>query len=381
MALSVSAPLLNAQDVSAEDYRGFWLIRESAGDSCVINIKAGGGISAFWTGTKTNDIIKGKWTIEDNNLVARWESGLVEVFEFGGPSSLVRKSFQAGQPLTAQPIDEARATRLDPRQVGSLAAGGGAAPSGPAPASTGTESESPVIGEEATPAAPAQPARPAPLQSNYVGYWEIPQSSGGFMGFGGGSDHFYIFLSRSGEARTALRSWDESPGSTGRWHEENGHAYIEWSGGTKDILRQTSGGKLELATFNRKQGWSDKPRQTREAARSSTADAGRLFNAGEVQFLSVNDIRGRWEPVMENTSLKSIEIDGWGKARRTSPGAADMKGQWRLFSDYLVINWEDGSKDLLRPSARGFVREVYAPGVPLSSAPTNQEILIRTSDS
>ncbi|KAF0096388.1 MAG: hypothetical protein E1N59_355 [Puniceicoccaceae bacterium 5H] len=379
LALLFAGQLVHAQDVSADDFRGFWIVRESAGDTCVINIKAGGRLSCFWTGTRTNDIIHGSWEVDGDRLVAKWDSGVTDVFEVWGASSLVRKSYQSSD-ISGEPFEEARATRLDPRQVGSLASGSANSSD---EASDEESGDKPLVGEaeEPEPQAPKETPPPAPLQSNYVGYWVIPQSGGGFMGFGGGSDKFYLFLSRSGEAKVSLRSWDESPGAVGRWHEKNGSAYIEWSGGTKDLLQPGTQSNFEFLTYSRKQGWSDKPKQARKAERSSASEAGRLFNAGDVQFLSVDDIRGSWKTVGEDADEQSIQIDGWGRAVRTGADQKKLQGEWRLYSDYLVINWEDGSKDLLRPGARGFVREVFAPGVPLSSPPSSQQLLVRANGS
>lgn len=348
---------------AADPFIGFWEIEEAAGDTAVIIVKRGGRLSKFWSGSGSSELIQGRFTMEGNVLKAQWDSGLQERYTIVGETSINRE--------TTGPRGEVRVDRgfrVDPRIPGSLTTGSREAP---------RERDA----ERIMPAAESVPADVA-LRSLYAGYWQVEQGTG-FLGMGGGqTPHFYLHLLRGGNARVALRNWDAPNDQTGEWTIDGDRVLITWADGRKDILRQRSDEQFEVVVFERARHFPDRPGSRRTANRVTAAEGMRYFDAAEFRMLNISDIRGRWVPLAETSSADFIQIEQWGQATRNQRGgdpAADS-GQWRLLRDRVVINWGDGSREVLRPATRSFVVETFAPGTSLSGNPDSAREVRRVSD-
>ncbi|MCC5839048.1 MAG: hypothetical protein JJT96_02905 [Opitutales bacterium] len=351
---------------TSDPFIGFWEIEEAAGDTAVIIVKRGGRLSKFWSGSGSSELIQGRFTMEGSVLMAEWDSGLRERYTLVGETSINRE--------TTGPRGEVRVDRgfrVDPRIPGSLTTG-----SRDVPRERERDADRLVM-----PTAESVPADVA-LRSLYAGYWQIEQGTG-FLGMGGGqTPHFYLHLLRGGNARVALRNWDAPNDQTGEWVIDSDRVLITWADGRKDILRQRSDEQFEMVVFERARHFPDRPGGRRIANRVTAAEGMRYFDAAEFRMLNVSDIRGRWVPLADADSPEFLQIDQWGQATRNRRGndpAADT-GQWRLLRDRVVINWGDGSREVLRSATRSFVIETFAPGTSLSGNPDSAREVRRASD-
>lgn len=350
-------------------FYGFWELEEPAGDTCVIIVKRGGRISCFWTGNASRAIQQGTWERSDETLTAQWETGHVDVFRKLGENAIERLSYEPGMALDSPPVLEVRGVRVSSRVPGSLTV--------PTDDDDRTAPASP-------PAANPRddlPRAALPLRNAFLGFWKVPQSTG-FLGIGGGHPHFYIQLDRNGDASVALRDWKAGSGNVGKWTIQDNQAIISWPGQRKDVLTQADDDSVTLEFYNRNRDLSDKPNFRRTAKRVEATEAGRYFQAGNTKRLAVTDIRGTWRPVKSTGNGEYIDIEGWGNAYRfpAVDGTGTDPGKWRLKSDRVVINWIDGSKDVIRMGTPDMILESYPPEVPLTGTPDRVIAVRRTNE-
>lgn len=356
--------LLGASAASATrdpgDFYGFWETQEPAGDTCVFNIKRGNRISSFYTGSASSVITQGRWEIEDDRLVAIWDSGHRDAFERLGPGALQRTAYRPGQSLSGDPAYETRAVRIDPRVPGSL----------------GVQRDDAAWEERAvrTTAAPgsSQAAAGLPIRSDFNGYWKVRQGTGGFMGIrSSGSEEFYLQLLRNGTVLEAQRRWGEGPGTTGRWTIEDDTAIIVWPNGQRDVLSETGDGSFTLQSYARGEREGGRPESVMPAVRATPTEASQFFNAGDVRLFTMSDIRGFWVPENHPQASTYVHIEGWGRANRHPvPEGSTGRGEWRLFTDRVVVTWDNGAKDVIRLGLRGWEQDTFAPGVPATGTPS-----------
>lgn len=350
-------------------FYGFWELEEPAGDTCVIIVKRGGRISCFWTGNASRDIQQGTWELSNETLTAQWETGHVDVFHKLGENAIERLSYQPGMSLDSKPVLKVRGVRVSSRVPGSL--------------TVPTDDDDPSASAPTPPEDPRNdlPRSALPLRNAFLGFWKVPQSTG-FLGIGGGQPHFYIQLDRNGDASVALRDWKAGSGNVGKWTIEDNKAIISWPGERTDVLTPVDDDSVTLQFYKRNRDLSDKPNYTRTASRVEATEAGRYFQAGNLKRLTVTDIRGTWRPVKSTGNGEYIDIEGWGNAYRfpAADGSGTDPGKWRLKSDRVVINWIDGSKDVIRFGTPDMILESYPPEVPLTGAPDRVIAVRRTNE-
>jgi hypothetical protein len=369
--LLVSVLSLAAERLDPAQFAGFWELQEPAGDTCVVIIKRGGQLSAFWAGSGSTQIIKGTWERDGDALTATWPGNHVERFTLIGDNAIQRQTIGPASALNTATAT-IRGVRVDPRRPGSLTVdrgsppaagnGDGAAPQVDAPVDTPEPFDAPAL----------------PLLNAFTGYWKVRQ---GTSFLGSSEEFFYLHLVRSGRASAALRSWDEGA-VTGNWRVEGDYVVIDWPSGRRDFLRDRAAGNYELAVFPAR-GRTDRPSDTFTAEKIAATDAARYFQAGEFQMLTVVDIRGTWTPRQGGQAGEYIEIEGWGNAFRHPSqrgGAGSDPGKWRLVSDRVVISWIDGSRDVIRLSDQGFFQDSFAADVPTTGQPHRTVPVHRVAD-
>ncbi len=326
-------------------FAGFWEFQEPAGDTFIIIVKRGGDISGFWSGAGTSRIVRGEWVIEDEQLIARWESDHKDLLEASGENSLRRKSFEPGISIDSSPSHTARGTRVDPRRPGSLTV------------NRDPETRESELGSPEDP----HTAPSIPLRNAFTGFWRVRQSTG-FLGVGGAENpEFYLHLQRSGRAITALRGRGGDSQVSGRWRIDNEQAFIEWPDGSRDLLRDAGSGRFQLLHYRSRDVASGRPNSSRKAEKIDPSEGMRFFQAGDFQLLTVTDIRGIWRPIKEEDAAEQIEIEGWGVAYRTKAGESGRSesGSWRLMNDRVSITWVGGQRDVIRLTETGFILESY----------------------
>lgn len=326
------------------NFAGFWEFQEPAGDTFIMIVKRGGDISGFWSGAGTSRIIRGEWIIEDEQLIARWESDHQDLLEASGENSLRRRSYEPGVSLDSAPSHTSRGTRVDPRRPGSLTV------------NRDREMRESELGSAEDP----HTAPSIPLRNAFTGFWRVRQSTG-FLGVGGAENpEFYLHLQRSGRAITALRGRGGEGHVSGRWRIDNEQAFVEWPDGSRDVLRDAGNGRFQLLHYRARDVASGRPNSSRNAEKIDPAEGMRYFQAGDFQLLTVSDIRGVWRPINEDES-EHIEIEGWGNAYRSKSGESGRteSGNWRLMNDRVSITWVGGRRDVIRLTETGFVLESY----------------------
>jgi hypothetical protein len=360
---------LNAQSAESVETRdpgpfyGFWEFQEPAGDKCIVIIKRGGRLSCFWSGSSSRAIQKGTWERNDMVLTARWETGHTDVFSKLGDNAIERSSFEPGMSLLENPSLVIRGVRVDSRIPGSLT----------------TKGEGERVEPENAPDPQDAPA--IPVRNAFTGFWKVDQSTGLF-GIGGGEPNFYLYLSRGGEARVALRDWEGDQEVRGDWRIDDERVIVTWPNNRRDVLQPDSEGGYVLGTYKRKDKLTDKPRNRVSAEKVSAADAERYFDAGNFSRLTVTDIRGTWTPRESTGKREYISIEGWGNAFRYPPVSVTTgsdPGKWRIQNDRVVITWVDGSKDVIRIAAPDLVQESYAKDEPVTGTPYRTIPVVRSA--
>ena len=352
-----SAAALSGQTAQPSDFLGFWQMQEPAGDQCVVNIKLGRRASCFYIGSASSDLMKGRWAIEGDRLIITWSTGSRDVFKKWGEGTLERQAYHRDQALTDAPAYETRAVRLDPRLPGSL-----------------TTDRDPADQQVSTPAPTADSESPAvPMRNPYIGYWEVEQSPGMFFGLiGDASDRFFLFLDRDGHASVTLRKGFNNTTLRGTWEFVDGEARITWPNQRKDALVKAPKGGFRLHSFGKRDQFTDRPNEKREARLMNANEAAHYFNSADVRLLTMTDIRGLWAPVDPNLAEQNlVNILGWGNAQLQTPETGEIitRGTWKLFNDHVVVTWDDGSTDVLRNNLRFWQQERYAPGESTTARP------------
>ncbi len=362
---------------SPSEFYGFWQSQEPAGDEVVINIKRAGRASAFWIGSGSNDLMKGRWELEGERLIISWESGYRDVLTLWDEGTSKREAYGPNGSLSGGPSYETRARRVDPRLPGSLAVDSGPPSDAPTADSSSAPDESASAVE---PEAADRSAPEIPMRNPYVGYWMVEQSPGMLFGLmSSASDHFYIFLDRDGRASVALRRWGADNALRGSWELVDGEARITWPSGHKDVLVRTKDGEVRLRSLGRKDDFGDRGGEVRAAQRSNATEAAQYFNSGDVRLLTMTDIRGIWAAADPNADHQDkVHILGWGQAElRSDGGELRQRGSWKLFNDHVVVSWNDGSKDVLRNNLRYWQRERLAPGMSVGGSPVFTQRVIK----
>jgi hypothetical protein len=359
---------LNAQSAESLETRepgpfyGFWEFQEPAGDKCIVIIKRGGRLSCFWSGSSSRAIQKGTWERTDTMLTARWETGHVDVFNKLGDNAIERSSYEPGMSLLDEPTLVIRGVRVDSRIPGSLT----------------TEPEGERMEPEEAPAPRDAPA--IPVRNAFTGFWKVDQSTGIF-GMGRAEPNFYLYLSRGGDARVALRDWEGDQEVRGNWRIDGERVIITWPNNRRDVLQPDEDGGYFLGTYKRKDKLTDKPRNRVTAEKVQAADAERYFDAGNFNRLTVTDIRGTWIPKESTDKREYISIEGWGNAFRYPPVSVTTgsdPGKWRLQNERVVITWVDGSKDVIRLAFPHLVQESYAKDEPVTGTPYRTIEVVRS---
>ena len=363
--MAVCLPL-EAQETSPETidpgpFNGFWEFKEPAGDTCVVIIKHGGRLSCFWAGSSARAIEKGTWERIDNILTANWEAGHVDVFKLLGENGVERSTYHQGTSLLSDADLTIRGVRIDSRIPGSLTI----RQEGPPPP------REPAAEEVATPL--------IPVNSPFVGFWKVDQSTG-LLGIGRSEPYFYLKLTRSGDATVALRAGGEGQGITAKWWIEEGRAIVSWPNGRRDVLFQRKNGDWALGYYKAKDDLDRTPRNSVDAVKVEAREGDRYFAAGGFKQLTVLDIRGKWIPKDAVDLSQYISIEGWGNAYRfpavDGSGGTDP-GKWRLDNDRVEITWVDGSKDLLRMAYPMFERDSFTPGDDFTDTPVATTQVVR----
>lgn len=354
----------NSEKMDPGPFYGFWEFQEPAGDKCILIIKRGGRLSCFWAGSATRAIEKGEWERTGETLTANWEAGHVDVYTMKGDNGIERATYHKGVSLLGEPSLTIRGVRIDSRIPGNL---------------TVKSEGDPVVRDE-----PAQEdARPAiPVNSAFIGFWKVDQSTGIF-GIGGGEPNFYLKLSRNGDASVSLRKWEGDQGVRGKWRIDGDRAIVTWPNNRRDVLTKNDRGQHVLGNYKPKDKLTRKPRDPSKAEKVDAAEAERFFDAGGFARLTVVDIRGKWLPKDKPDRSEYISIEGWGNAYRfpaKDGGGGSDPGKWRLDNDKVLITWVDGSKSVIRIGFPTFIQDRIAPGDDFSGTPVKSFQVIRVVD-
>jgi hypothetical protein len=367
LVIICTAGLLSAQqDPKSEKmdpgpFYGFWEFQEPAGDKCILIIKRGGRLSCFWAGSATRAIEKGKWERTGETLTANWEAGHVDVYTMKGDNGLERATYNKGVSLLGEPSLTIRGVRIDSRIPGNL---------------TIKPEGDPIVREQPV----EEEARPAiPVNSPFIGYWKVDQSTGIF-GIGGGEPNFYLKLTRNGDASVSLRKWEGDQGVRGKWRIDGNRAIVTWPNNRRDVLTKNDRGDHVLGNYKPKDKLTRKPRDPAKAEKVDAAEAERFFDAGGFARLTVVDIRGKWLPKDKPDRSEYISIEGWGNAYRfpaRDGGGGSDPGKWRLDNDKVLITWVDGSKSIIRIGFPTFIQDTLSTGQDFSDTPVQSIQVVR----
>ncbi len=340
----------------AELFKGYWTVKEEAGDTCFIVVKPKGKASCFWSARGADRILKGGWWLAGDRLVLHWENGYRDVLEKNG-KVMMRLTYPPGTSIHNPPAHKIHAKRMDEQMAGIYAVD--------------------------TPAEHAENRREdmangkkQPLRGEFIGFWKIARPD----------KPFYLKIGRGGQALAALRG-ERAPRNAreGQWARQGKDVIITWPGGNKDVLRKNAKGYTLLAydkiERNAPPGARRELLREMEAIKTPGGEARSLFGSGNIRFFTPGHFLGLWVASKEDGSYFFIKFERYGEAVRIEKNE-DMEiretfGRWKILHEGAAVTWKDGAGYLVRLTDAGFVLSIFPPGVPATGVPVRQTILRR----
>jgi len=188
---------------------------------------------------------------------------------------------------------------------------------------------------------------------------------GVWSGVDGDNDEFNILILPEGRA---VSNWVKGEtgarGERGLWRIQGADLLVFWANGWTDRIRR-AGDTYADDGFRPGMALSDPP--------AGSTPTHRLD--GEMAMFS-----GIWRLSREpDGSFPNIALQSDGEAFSTIPG--NGKGTWKVEHGGARVRWEDGWEDAILPSAEGYRRMSWAPGMDRGAAPTIESEAIRVGDS
>jgi hypothetical protein len=209
--------------------------------------------------------------------------------------------------------------------------------------------------------------------SGFFGSWLIQPN---------GDESHYILIRNDRSAATSLASeFSSSSGKLGVWSRQGTELHVTWEDASYTVF-QVSGDTFSVIHFmagesldrERSDGISAR-RIRREAVDSDWLES---FNSQrdamgwgirfENQRAAQRFYRGNWLVDRSDFGVERISLGRMGGIRSTRRPTA--RGEWRLSTQDLFLNWEDGFRQVISPIGSNFVLFEYSAGRPVDAVPS-----------
>lgn len=209
----------------------------------------------------------------------------------------------------------------------------------------------------------------------FTGFWEIQEPAG---------DTFVVIVKRGGDISGFWAGSGTTRIQKGQWKREGNRLVAEWETGHKDILEITGDNVLRRRGFEPDQPLDSEPSVT---GRGSKVDSDR---PGSMAVQRDPEQRGRQElgpdedphaapaiplrnaytgfwrvrggsGIIGGGSDFYLQLQRNGRAITSLRGRGDdfVNGRWRIDNQRVIVEWPDGSRDILRDEGDGDYRLLY----------------------
>jgi hypothetical protein len=330
---------LRAQVVS---WLGTWEFSEPRSGPQFLILRAGGNASMFSGHANTSAVMQGRWRFDGVRLEVNWPERGIHVLERRDGDFLMSyiepetEGFQFTVAATRMPTDYLGSWAVDPVSRRDQ---------------TQRENE----------------------DSGFFGNWLIQPN---------GDEPYFILIRNDRSAATSLTSKNAaSSGKLGTWARQGTELHITWEDASYTVF-QVAGDAFSVVHFPTGESL-DKERSDGIPARRIRRDAVdadwlERFNAErdemgwgirfETQRAAQRFYRGNWLVDRSDFGVERISLGRMGGIRSTRRPIA--RGEWRLSTQDLFLNWEDGFRQVITPIGSNFVLFEYAAGRPVDAVPS-----------
>ena len=214
---------------------------------------------------------------------------------------------------------------------------------------------------------------PTVTEKDFVGWWVVQQPEG---------DTLYIVVKLHGRASSFFSGTGSNRIDKGQWVFENSRLILTWDNGYTDILIK-EGRRYFRHEFAPGQSIESEPNSVMRAQKLDEERIGSLVvsspSEGESPFPPVqpdtplppnrSGFIGFWEVQKERGAPIYYFLRRGGDATRAEPvrrGTDLTQGSWNLVGNEAHLVWDDGSKEVIRKTATGFIFESFLGGHVLS---------------
>jgi hypothetical protein len=330
---------LRAQVVS---WLGTWEFNEPRSGPQFLILRAGGNASMFSGHANTSSVVQGRWRFDGVRLEVSWAERGRHVLERQDGDFLMSyiepgtEGFQFTVPAARMPTDHLGSWAVDP---------------------VSRRDQTQRDNEDA----------------GFFGNWLIQPD---------GDEPYYILIRNDRSAASSLTSgFVSSSGKLGTWARQGTELHITWEDASYTVF-QVSGDLFSVFHFvagesldEERSGHIPARRIRRDAV---DADWLESFNAErdaagwgirfETQRAAQRFYRGNWLVDRSDFGIERISLGRMGGIRSTRRPTA--RGEWRLATQDLFLNWEDGFRQVITPIGSNFVLFEYAAGRPVDAVPS-----------
>ncbi len=330
---------LRAQVVS---WLGTWEFNEPRSGPQFLILRAGGSASMFSGHAITSSVMQGRWLFDGVRLEVRWPERGMHVLERRDGDFLMSyiepeaEGFQFTVPAVRIPTDHLGSWAVDP---------------------ISRRDQTQRDNEDA----------------GFFGNWLIQPN---------GEDPYFILIRNDRSAATSRTSGNvDSSGRLGAWARQGTELHITWEDASYTVF-QVAGDTFSVIHFTAGESL-DKDRLDGMPARRIRRDAVDAdwlenFNSErdavgwgirfENQRAAQRFYRGNWLVYRSDFGVERVSLGRMGGIRSTRRPTA--RGEWRLSTQDLFLNWEDGFRQVISPIGSNFVLFEYAAGRPVDAVPS-----------
>jgi len=314
------------------DYRGAWLLETSEGEELVLIVKRNQLASFFRLNNADNTVYQGTWVADDESIVLSWEDGSTHRIERNA------LNYSVTHTAPSEELVYTRAVRKLPDDI------------------LGQWAREPSSREDAI--------SDRDKAKGFFGTWKVESKQA----------VYYVVVESD---RFATSNWNQSE-LYGSWAKQGSELHIAWDNGHYGILRQNertftyqvveSGTAIDGSTSGELIANRISPDSSPEELQVLHADR-ELAQIGKDRNEVASFYRGSWIIQRSNDNFERIDIGRFGGLKTSADST--LYGNWSLSGRDIFMNWDDGTRKILRSIGSGFLLYEYKPGRPTDGVPTH----------